>query len=492
MLHVPSPDWRDQVIYFLMTDRFDDGEPGNNDQGAGEFAAGEAEKYNGGDLRGIERRIDYIKGLGATAIWITPPVANQWRAPHSDITGYHGYWAEHFKKVDPHLGTLADYQRLSSRIHCAGLYLVQDIVVNHTGDYFSYGPNWKPGRPESGYIAHDRTAPVPRPSQPPFDLNDPRRAADRQAAVYHWTPNVSNYADSRQEMTFQMSGLDDLNTDNPRVRAALRDSYAYWIREAGVDAFRVDTAFYVAPGFFKDFLHSADARNPGIDRVARATGRDAFLVFGEGFGIDGPGQTRQARKIEGYMNDRAGSPRMPGMLNFPLYGAIQNVIARGKPTSELGHRIEAMMKIHRRAHLMPTFVDNHDVDRFLAGASSTALKQALLAIMTLPGIPTIYYGTEQAFNVPRAAMFKAGYQSGGYDRFDADAPLYTYIRTLTALRREHRVLSRGSPRILKSNDAGAGALVYDMKLGHERLVIALNTADTETLAANIETGLPAG
>ena len=138
---MPSPDWRDQVIYFLMTDRFDNGDPANDDQHAGEFDPADGAKYNGGDLRGVERRLDYIRGLGATAIWMTPPVASQWWNTVANYGGYHGYWAQDFMAVDAHLGDLADYQRLSKAIHGAGMYLVQDIVLNHTGSYFDYdGP----------------------------------------------------------------------------------------------------------------------------------------------------------------------------------------------------------------------------------------------------------------------------------------------------------------------------------------------------------------
>src|SRR5687768_2749674 len=92
-LHVASPDWRDQVLYFVMTDRFDDGDPGNNDQGAGEYDAGDPARWSGGDIAGIERRLDYIRGLGATAVWITPPVANLWWDAKTGYGGYHGYWA---------------------------------------------------------------------------------------------------------------------------------------------------------------------------------------------------------------------------------------------------------------------------------------------------------------------------------------------------------------------------------------------------------------
>src|SRR3546814_654316 len=136
-LHVPSPDWRDQVIYFVMIDRFDDADPGNNDQGVGEYDPAKPSHYSGGDIDGITRRLDYINGLGATALWITPPVANQWWNPGGSYSGYHGYWASDFGAVDAHYGTLADYQALSRALHGRGMYLVQDVVVNHVADYRS-------------------------------------------------------------------------------------------------------------------------------------------------------------------------------------------------------------------------------------------------------------------------------------------------------------------------------------------------------------------
>ena len=491
-LHVPSPDWRDQVLYFVVTDRFADGNPANNDQGAGEFKAGDATRYNGGDLAGLTRHLDYIRGLGATALWITPPVANQWIDPAGGYTGYHGYWAENFMRVDRHLGTLADYRQLSSALHQAGMFLVQDIVVNHTGNYYSYGDRWNPADPAQGYQAHGRTPPVARPSQPPFDRNDPRDPAQRRQAIYHWTPDVSNYQDPLQEHTFQMAGLDDLNTENPVVRRALRRSYGYWIREVGVDAFRVDTAFYVPPAFFRDFLQARDPQAPGIAEVARRTGRRQFHVFGEGFAIDAPGQDAAMRKIEGYVRDSRGRSVLPGMLNFPLYGALGDVYARGRPPAELGARVAQMMRIHAQPHRMPSFVDNHDVDRFLAAGSVAGLQQALLALFTLPGIPVIYYGTEQGYTEQRAAMFAAGHGAGGRDHYDSGAPLYQAIAAMSALRRQHRLFSRGRPTVLAGNAAQPGALAWRMAYRGRSALVVFNTADSDSLLAAMPTGLPAG
>ncbi len=494
LLHVPSPDWRDQVIYFVMTDRFADGDPSNNNQGAGEYAPGQRSRYQGGDLRGLQQHLPYIQGLGATGLWITPPVANQWLNPSGDYAGYHGYWAENFMQVDKHLGTLADYQALSGALHSRGMVLVQDIVLNHTGNFFSYRDRWQRGDPVHGWEAHDQTAPVPRPSQPPFDQNDPRDPAQRKAGVYHWTPDVRDYNDPFEEHHFQMSGLDDLNTGNPTVRRALRQSYGHWIQQVGVDAFRVDTAFYMPAADVEDFLNAQDSQAPGVRRVAAATGRKQFLVFGEGFGIDKPGQDKQARKIEGYVTGSNGQPVMDGMLNFPLYGALQAVFARGAPSAELGDRIQRVMALHRSPHLMPSFVDNHDVDRFLAGGDTAGLRQALLALFTLPGIPVVYYGTEQGFKAQRASMFAAGWGSGGRDYFDTQAPLYRDIAAMAQLRREHRVLSRGVPTVRHANTAQPGALAWTMAAAGQaaQMLVVFNTAGHPSLLDHLDTGLPAG
>jgi glycosidase len=492
-LHVPSPDWRDQIIYFVMTDRFADGNTKNNNQGFGEYDPAQSDRYNGGDLAGLTQRLAYIQGLNATALWITPPVLNQWHEPLLGYWGYHGYWAQHFKKMDPHVGTLADYKRLSDALHRRGMYLVQDIVVNHTGNYFDYGPGWRADDPAHDYTANPRSVPTLAPTQTPFNLNDPRKAAHRAAAIYHWTPAMRDVTVREQELRFQTSSLDDINTENPVVRRALRDSFGYWIREVGVDAFRVDTAYHVEPEFFHDFMFARDRQAPGMAEVARRTGRQDFLVFGEGFGIDKPGEQRYAKKLESYVRGADGSRRMSGMLNFPLYGGLVDVFARGRPAVELGARIDAMVAAGARGvspHLLPSFIDNHDVDRFLAGGSEAAMKQALLALMTLPGIPVLYYGTEQGFTLQRPAMFAAGWGSGGRDRFDTTSPLYRYTAAVTALRRANPMLSRGTPQLLHASGAGPGALAWRTSHEGRAAIVAFNSADDERLLDNLDAGQP--
>ena len=491
-LHVASPDWRDQVIYFVMLDRFDDGDPGNNDQGADEYDPTDGAKFSGGDFAGLTRRLEYIDGLGVTGIWITPPVANQWWNRATRYGGYHGYWATDFKAVDAHFGTLDDYRGLSRALHGAGMTLIQDVVVNHTANYFAYPPGPPPVDPARGVRISADSAGLTAPSQYPFSLNDPRDPVHRAAGIYHWTPDIVDYTDRTQELTWQLAGLDDLATDNPVVRRALRDAYGFWIREVGVDAFRVDTAFYVTPGYLTDFLHADDPRAPGVVRVAAQTGREDFHVFGEGFAFDKPYDDTMARKIDRYMRDPDGTPRLPGMINFPLHGTLGDVFARGHAPAELAHRIESTMTVHERPHLMPTFIDNHDVDRFLAAGTEPGLRQALLAMLTLPGIPVIYYGTEQGFTTPRQAMFAGGHGSDGRDRFDTDAPLYRYLQRTIALRRDHKLFSRGQPTVLAANAAAPGALAYRMDHEGRTALVVFNNSTNATLLDNLDTGLAPG
>ncbi len=478
-------DWRDQIIYFAIIDRFNDGDSSNNDQGFGEYDPRDHRKFSGGDLKGITQRLDYIKDLGATALWITPPVANQWWDDRVGYGGYHGYWASNFKQVDKHFGTLAEYKQLSHELHRHDMQLIQDIVVNHTGNFFTYDGQWNAEDPTQNFILNTQSPGVTKPTQSPFDRNDARKSADLKKAIYNFTPNVTDFADKSQLYRYALADLDDLNTDNPLVQETLRDSYRYWIKEVGVDAFRIDTVFYLPPEFFDDFMSSTDKKYPGMLQVAKQQGRDDFFAFGEGFAIDKPFEETQAKRIEEYAMTQEGKARLPGMINFPLYGSTLNVFAEGKPPAVLAHRIASMMRVHARPHLMPTFIDNHDVDRFLASGSEAALKQSLLLMMTLPGIPTIYYGTEQGFSQPRQAMFAAGFAAQGKDHFNKQSELYRYLQKTIALRKSHLVFSRGKPSVIASNAANAGVLAYRMDYQHQSMLVVFNTAEHPVLLADL-------
>lgn len=488
--HVPSPDWRDQVVYFVMLDRFANGDRANDDQGADEYDATDGAKFSGGDLRGARERIPYIRELGATAVWITPPVANQWWNPRSRYGGYHGYWATDLEVIDAHFGTREDYRAFARALHGNDMYLVQDIVVNHLADFIGYDPSrWDAGDPTKGLSFVRDTQGQGKPPRAPFDQNDPRDPAQREAAIYHWTPNIVDFGDDTQRLTWQLANLDDLDTETPAVQRALRKAYGDWIRDVGVDAFRIDTVFHVPAGFFADFLRSDDPQAPGLLRVAEETGRKDFHAFGEGFGLDKPFDDTQAKRIDAYMRKADGTPLLPGMVDFPLYATTNAVFARGAPTAQLGWRLENRMRVHADPWRMATFVDNHDVERFLAGGDVAGLKQALLMQMTVPGLPVIWQGTEQGFREQRGAMFAGGYKSEGRDHFDTQSDLFRYVQRVIALRRGDKVFSRGTPKVLRSNAAGPGVLAYTMtgEEGARRLVV-FNTAAHEALADNLLPG----
>jgi glycosidase len=480
-------DWRDEVLYFLMIDRFADGDPTNNNQGKGEYNPASNDHFNGGDLAGVRQKLDYIQGLGVTGLWITPPMANLWWDPYSKTAGYHGYWADHFAEVDKHFGSEADYQALARAMRGRGLRLVQDIVLNHTGNFFDYEAGWDARDPAKGFrrIAGGSHGFAPR--QFPFNRNNAADEADRKLGIYHWTPDVADYQVRNQQLNWQMGGLDDLNSENPLVRRTLRESHAHWIKSVGVDAFRVDTAFYVAPEYLHDFMESREPAAPGMSQVWRETGRTPF-AFGEGWAIDKSGEEKGARKIESYVRLPDGRNALTSMINFPLYGTFGDVFAKGRPPAELAYRLASMQRVHKNPALMPTFIDNHDVDRFLAGASAAGMKQALLAMLTLPGIPVIYYGTEQGFIERRGAMFAAGFGAQGRDHFDIGSEWYRTVRDMVALRKSERVFSRGTVNVQRANAVRSGVVAWSMTHEGTTALIIMNTSEYSVLADQVPTG----
>ena len=483
-------DWRDQFIYFVMTDRFADADRSNNDFGKGEYGPKDGNLYSGGDLKGLRERLGYIAGLGATAVWITPPVANVWYDPAMKMAGYHGYWAADFKKVDAHLGSLEDYRELARGLHGRGMSLIQDIVVNHTGDFFRYEGAFDPGRVENNFALKTGMVPA-RPALSPFDLDDARDPAQRRASIYHWTPDVTDYNDERQRLTYQVSGLDDLNTENPVVREALRDAYGYWVATVGVDGFRFDTVPYVEHDFYNDFLYSISTVAPGMVPLARRLGREGFLTFGEVWSNGSPFSDKEEKVLASYL----GSPKKPelgAVLNFPLVLDLRAVLAKGAPASQLSYRLDGLNRHLRGGRAAINLVDNQDMARFLAEGSQDGLAQALAVIFTIPGVPLVYQGTEQGFRETRASMFAEGWGSEGRDHFDTAHPLYGLIRELADLRRREAVFRRGSLVPLGGEPAGPGALAYRLDLGAERALVVLNSADEESLLAGLNTGLPGG
>ncbi|NIB38115.1 alpha-amylase [Pseudomaricurvus alkylphenolicus] len=487
LLHVPSPDWRDQVIYFLMIDRFNDGDPSNNDQGYGEYNPALESHYSGGDLKGIVDQLDYVQELGATAIWLTPPVANQWWSKDSSYSGYHGYWARDFKEVDEHYGTLDDYRALSDALHRRDMYLIQDIVVNHTGIYFGYPQGFDPEDTARNFQLFETDSPIQQaPDMAPFDQVDRTNPQHAEAAIYNWTPPINDYHDIDQQYTYQLGNLSDLNTRNPLVVDAFKESYRYWMEEVGVDAFRIDTVKYVEHEFWQQFLHDDD----GIYPAAKQLGKDHFLTFGEVFESSPPYQDSGERTVASYLGSEE-EPQLNSVIGFPLYFEINQVLGEGKPTSQLAYRLKKHMAVYPDPYVIPNFIDNHDTKRFLAGGSLAAFKQALAVMFTIPGVPIIYQGTEQGHRGSRQAMFAGGFQAEE-DQFDQQSDLYRYIQTLSELRTGHRILTRGDLRPLASEKSGPGVLAYERRYQGEKALVLMNTANHRILVNQLDVEVEPG
>ncbi|RLL85385.1 alpha-amylase [Petrotoga sp. HKA.pet.4.5] len=468
----PSPNWEDQIIYFVMIDRFANGDTSNDVLTDSGIESGMVNsKYNGGDIQGLIDQLDYIKELGATAIWVTPPVANQWWDGSVNYGGYHGYWARDFKKVEEHFGDVELYKKFVEEAHKRGMYVIQDIVANHTGNFLIY----KNGR----YFLNNQSVPTNKPDQYPFNMNDYNDPEQRKLNVYHWPSEIKN----PNQYNTEFSQLDDLNTENPLVIEALKDSYTFWIEEADIDGFRIDTAIYVPNEFWEEFLNGEN----GIYEIAQKVEKNDFLTYGEAWITPQPFTNVAEKSLNEYMEIGFNS-----MLDFPLQTDIKRVFKEGKPTSYLEYRLNQRETMYKDPSRMITFIDNHDMDRFLKGSDINSLKQALTFIFTIPGIPTIYYGTEQNFVETRAAMFDQGFASGGVDHFDTTTPTFQYIKELTELRKNIPTFRYGKVEILFADELGPGPFIYKVKDESKSYIILMNTSSNKKHATDVDLGIDEG
>ncbi len=479
--YAPSPDWRDQVIYFIVTDRFADGDTSNDDQGFSENDPSDPAKFSGGDLTGIDQKLDYIQSLGATAVWVTPPVANQWWDPLTNAGGYDGYRARNFQYLDEHMGTTDIYKTLAIDLHKRGMYLVQDIVTNNTGNFFTYDPSaWDPTDPTKGYTANTQSVPVTQPTQAPFNEDDPTVAQAVTDGIYHWTPVISDASDPTQLLTYQLDDLDDIATESSTVRRIMGASYSFWIRAAGVDAFGVSALQYVEHSFWNEFVHSSD----GILVTARVTKKDDFYTFGEPVGL------ADADAVS-YLGSSS-APELRSLVNYPLRDSIWGVLGQGRPTSDLTDRLQSQQHVYPDVNRLATLVDDRDGGRFLAQSTSARAQEAYLLLLTLPGVPVIYYGAEQGLTETRASMFAAGWGSGGTDHFDTSGAMFGLVSGAIALRKAHPALTRGSLTVLADDASGPGLFAFRRDEGGETVVALFNTSDADLSGSAVDTGLAPG
>ena len=476
-------DWRDEVIYQVLIDRFADGDPNNNYM----VRPGALARFQGGDWRGLADHLDYIKDLGVTTLWISPIVKNV--ETDADVDSYHGYWAQDLTKLNPHFGDIADLRRLTAKAHDAGLKIVLDIVTNHMGQLFYYDTNLN-GHPDI-YIGGSGNLPVvasrsdlsriteydpdwdPAGVQAFTSLGPAGRAPliffqDQSinrvppdgilgtARAYHGFGRILNYdVPEQRELGDFPGGLKDVATEIPEVRAELIDKYTRWVELVDLDGFRIDTVKHVEHDFWTEFAGKVRTRLKG-------QGKNRFLMFGEAF--DG--------------NDQLlGSYTAPGMLDGVFYFSQHYQIFRDifmnahDPQAQRGtEQIEKLWKQRRvnyndepqpdgigvpPARALVNFMDNHDVSRFLFNAKGNkeALRNALTLLMTEEGIPCLYYGTEQEFSGGNDPANREILWNTGFTRSN---DTFQHFSKLARLRKTYPALTKGDTNVVWSSSHTAG------------------------------------
>ena len=523
----------DEVIYFLLPDRFENGDPSNDrgglngDRLATGYDPTHKGFFHGGDLKGLTGRLDYIKGLGATAVWIAPVFQNKavQGSPGQESAGYHGYWITDFTRVDSHLGTNDDFKALVDAVHARGMKFYMDIVANHTADVIQLA-GCKSGvecdyRSIADYPYRRRGGVNGAPINPGFDgrnfakLKDPSYAygvsvpaAERNIKVPAWL-NDPIYYHNRGNSTFRgesslmgdFFGLDDIFTEHPRVISGMIDIYCGWITRYGVDGFRIDTAQHVNPEFWQKFV-------PAMQACARKKGIPNFHIFGEVATSDmDPAHTAVNTRLD----------KLPSVLDFSFTRAVVDVVSGTAGTDELAKLFRADPLYEggaAAARRLPTFLGNHDAGRFpmlvkhfLPKVSDAELLQRDMLghamLLTLRGVPTIYSGDEQGFvgkggdQDARQDMFAskvATYNEDGLlgttattarANFNPDHPLYREISGLARIRTGHRALTRGRQVVRYSQDKPGlfAASRFDPASGRE--ILLLFNSSTSAIRQNV-------
>ncbi|MGW2723840.1 pullulanase-type alpha-1,6-glucosidase [Streptomyces sp. NPDC001492] len=522
-------DTREQ-FYFVMPDRFANGDPSNDKGGltGSRLATGydptDKGFYQGGDLKGLTKRLDYIKNLGTTAIWMAPIFKNRpvQGTGSNASAGYHGYWITDFTQVDPHFGTNKDLATLISKAHAKGMKVFFDVITNHTADVVDYKEKsydylskgafpylTKDGRPFDDADYADGSKKFPAVDAGSFPRTPTVAAADKNAKVPAWLNDPTMYH-NRGDSTFagesatygDFGGLDDLWTERPEVVRGMEKIYERWVRDFGIDGFRIDTVKHVDMDFWTQWATALDA-------YAARQGRKNFFMFGEVYSAD-----------TSITSPYVTQGRLDATLDFPFQDAARSYASQGGSAQKLASLFGDDYKYttdKANAYEQVTFLGNHDMGRigyFLKQDNPKAtdaeiLKKDELAneVMFLSrGNPVVYYGDEQGFTGSggdkdaRQTMFAskvADYldddeigtdRTHASDSYDTSAPLYQQIAALSKLRKDNPALTDGVQTQRYAAD-GSGVYAFsrtDARTGQE-YVVALNNAG-ETKTATFATG----
>jgi glycosidase len=526
-----------QVLYFVLTDRFANGSTANDTGGiaggpdVSGFDPTRISHFHGGDLVGLTSKLDYIKGLGATTVWITPPFVN--KAMQLGTAGYHGYWILDFTRIDPHLGTDAEFARFVEQAHARGMRVILDIVVNHTADVIKF----KGGGTKYIDMAH---APYRDADGKPFDphlvayngigtgsdfprlspmVSFPRvpvvPEGEAHAKAPDWLNDVTLYH-NRGNSTFvgesslfgDFVGLDDVFTESPVVVRGFIDVYRGWMQRYRIDGYRIDTVKHVNLEFWEAF-------GPAIRQEARRLGLNGFSEFGE---------VADHRGDVALMSEFSTTGQLDATLDFGFYDGVRDFVSRGHDAANLAglFALDAWYTGPvTNAQLSTTFVSNHDDGRlgyFLKVDNPTAspaqLGEMLLLgqelLLTARGQPVVYYGDEQGMvglgndMGAREDMFPSRSPSfrnlallgtkrtGADDKFDEEHPFYRRIGELARLRTSSPGLARGAMLVRESGQPHLFAFSRIERDERVEYLVALNNSRTETLEATLATCQPVG
>ncbi len=449
------------VMYLIMTDRFADGDTSNDP------SPSERDKprgWHGGDFRGIEQHLDYLKQLGVTTIWTTPAYSNAGASQ-----AYHGYSATDMYAVDPHFGTLADYQHLAAAIHQHGMKIVLDTVPNHVGAAHPWAKD--PPTPDwfHGTVAHHDLAKGEFRSLP-----DPHASWQEQHDVTEgWFANV----------------LPDLNQENPLVSQYLIQNAIWWIESAGLDGLRIDTFPYVGRRFWHDFHAQLHVLYPHLTTVGEVFNPDPTITsfFAGGVAHDG-------------IDTGLDTP-----FDFPMYFALRRSLTSGRESSNgqpgAHEPMTDLVNVLRQDRLFPhperlvTFLGNHDTERFMSepGATVAKLKIGFGLLATLRGMPQIYSGDELAMrggeDPDNRHDFPGGFPGDAASAFTASGrtpeqeDVFDWTRRVMQFRKSEPVLLAGEQQDIFSDETGfVFVRANDIRTGcapssPQRILVAVNNSD---------------
>ena len=468
----------DDVIYLIMPDRFADGDPSNDEPAEfpGSHDRSKPRAYHGGDLRGIEKHLPYLKDLGVTTVWLTPIVKN------GAAAGYHGYGAVDLYAVDPHLGALRDYQELVEAAHKQHMKVLFDVVPNHVGPL---NP-WVKDPPMADWFHGTAEQHLSTYSPWKGDFYGQTGKKEKTSDLFEVLADPHSPPQMRKNLTdgWFFGVLPDLNTENPIVVEYLIQNSIWWAETSGLDGYRIDTFPYVPRAFWGQWHQELRRIYPRLSTIGEVFHPDptvtSFFVGGrkEWDGID---------------------TQLTTVFDYPLYFALRDVLLNGAPAGRMTNVLRQDSLYPHPDFLVP-FFGNHDTARFAgaAGATPDKLKLAFALTLTMRGIPELYYGDEIGMmgggDPDNRRDFPGGWPEDAKNAFVREGrtpeqqEIFEYVQALLRLRRENEALRGGRLWHLACDES---SYVFLRETDEEKLVIAFQDgASAKTLSVSLQ-GTPA-